>query len=65
MDEVLECYSITGESDYLLKVIVRSRKQLAHFLNNVLTEVKGVDKIRTSLVLSDIKVTTALPIELK
>lgn len=62
MPEVLECYHIIGETDYLLKVIVRNRKHLEHFLLETLTPAPRVDKIRTSLVLSNIKVTTALPL---
>jgi DNA-binding Lrp family transcriptional regulator len=63
MTEVLECYHLTGEMDYLLKVVVRNRKHLERFLIDTLTPAPGVDKIRTSLVLSDVKVTTKLPIE--
>jgi len=55
MSEVLECFHLTGEYDYLLKIIVRNRKHLEHFLIDILTPVKGMDKIRTSLVLSEIK----------
>ena len=60
MPEVLECYHVTGEFDYLLKVVVRNRKHLEKFLMDSLTPVPGMDTIRTSLVLSDIKVTTAV-----
>ena len=61
--EVMECFHLTGEYDYLLKIIVRNRKHLEHFLIDILTPVKGMDKIRTSLVLSEIKATTALPLD--
>lgn len=64
MPEVLECHHITGEFDYLLKVIVRNREHLEKFLVEKLTPVPGMDKIRTSLVLREIKTTTNLPIEL-
>ncbi len=63
MPEVLECYHITGEYDYLLKVAVRNRKHLEEFLLNDLTPVPGMDKIRTSLVLREIKTTTAVPLD--
>ncbi len=62
MPEVLECHHITGEYDYLLKIVVRNRKQLEHFLLESLTPLPGMDKIRTSLVLREIKETTALPL---
>ncbi|HCB49841.1 MAG TPA: AsnC family transcriptional regulator [Chloroflexi bacterium] len=64
MPEVLECHHTTGEFDYLLKVIVRNREHLEKFLVEKLTPVPGMDKIRTSLVLREIKSTTCLPIEL-
>jgi DNA-binding Lrp family transcriptional regulator len=63
MPEVLECFHITGEYDYLLKVAVRNRKHLEEFLLNDLTPVPGMDKIRTSLVLREIKTTTAVPLD--
>jgi len=62
MPEVLECHHLTGEFDYLLKVVVRNRKHLERFILNTLTPVRGMDKIRTSLVLSEIKSAAALPI---
>jgi DNA-binding Lrp family transcriptional regulator len=62
MPEVLECHHITGEYDYLLKVVVRNRKHLEMFLMQQLTPIDTIDKIRTSIVLSEIKATTALPL---
>lgn len=62
MSEVLECYHLTGEYDYLLKVTLRNRRHLEQFLLETLTPVPGMDKIRTSLVLSELKVTTAVSI---
>lgn len=62
MPEVLECHHLTGEFDYLLKVILRNRKHLERFLMDTLTPLPGMDRIRTSLVLSEIKTTTAVPI---
>lgn len=60
--EVLECYHITGEYDYLLKVVVRNRKHLEQFILETLTPVKGMDKIRTSLVLNEIKDRAPVPV---
>ncbi len=62
MVEVLECHHLTGEFDYLLKVVVRNRKHLEQFILHTLTPVRGMDKIRTSLVLSEIKATAAIPL---
>jgi DNA-binding Lrp family transcriptional regulator len=64
MPEVLECFHITGEFDYLLKVILRNRSHLEKFLLDKLTPVPGMDKIRTSLVLREIKTGGIVPLEL-
>lgn len=63
MPQVLECYHVTGEFDYLLKVVVRNRKDLQRFVVQELTPIHGVARIYTSLVLSEVKSTTALPIQ--
>jgi DNA-binding Lrp family transcriptional regulator len=60
--EVLECFHVTGEFDYLLKVIIRNRQDLQYFVVNKLTPIPGVARIHTSLVLTEVKSTTALPI---
>jgi Lrp/AsnC family transcriptional regulator, leucine-responsive regulatory protein len=62
MPEVLECHFVTGEFDYLLKVIVRSRQELEQFLMERLTPIPGIARISTSLVLAEIKSTTAVAI---
>ena len=62
LPEVLECHHITGEYDYLLKVVVRNRKDLERFVLERLTPIRGIARIHTSLVLTEVKSTTALPI---
>lgn len=59
---VLECHHVTGEYDYLLKVIVRNRKELEHLVMEELTPLPGVARIHTSLVFTEIKSSTALPL---
>ncbi len=60
--EVLECHHVTGEFDYLIKVLVRNHHHLESFLVEKLTPLPGVDRIRTSVVLREVKCTTAIPI---
>jgi Lrp/AsnC family transcriptional regulator, leucine-responsive regulatory protein len=60
MPEVLECFFLTGDYDYLLKVVVRNRKELERFLMEKLTPLPVVGRVSTSLVLGEIKNTTAL-----
>jgi Lrp/AsnC family transcriptional regulator, leucine-responsive regulatory protein len=62
MPEVLECHHVTGEADYLLKVAVRGRRELERFIVDRLTPIPGVARIQTSLVLRELKATTALPL---
>ena len=60
LPEVLECHHVTGEYDYLLKVVVHNRKELESFLMERLTPAPGVARIHTNMVLSEVKFTTAL-----
>jgi DNA-binding Lrp family transcriptional regulator len=62
MPEVLECHHVTGEYDYLLKIVVRNRAELERFVVKRLTPIPGIARIHTSLVLSEVKLTTALPL---
>ncbi|MCI0521159.1 MAG: Lrp/AsnC family transcriptional regulator [Chloroflexi bacterium] len=55
MPEVLECHHVTGEYDYLLKVVIHNRKDLERFVLERLTPIAGVGRIHTSLVLSEVK----------
>jgi DNA-binding Lrp family transcriptional regulator len=63
MPEVLECYHTTGELDYLLKVVAADREHLEQFLAEKLTTVPGIARLTVSMVLTDVKATTALPID--
>ena len=63
MPEVLECHHVTGEYDYLLKVVTRNTESLEDFLMNRLTPVSGVARIHTSLVLREAKSTSEIPLE--
>jgi Lrp/AsnC family leucine-responsive transcriptional regulator len=60
--EVIECFSATGEADYLLKVVAPDIKAFDVFLNQVLFTLPGVANVRTSVVLREVKYETALPV---
>jgi len=62
LPEVLECHYLTGEVDYLLKVVVASHQELERFLFEKLMKIAGIDRVRTSIVLKEIKTSTALPL---
>ena len=61
MPEVLECHHLTGEFDCLLKLVVANHEELQRFLERLM-KVGGVDRLRTSIVLSEIKSVTGLPL---
>ena len=62
MPEVIECYHVTGDYDYLLKVVVHHRRDLEAFLVDRLSRISGVGRVHTSVVLREVKETYALPI---
>lgn len=60
--EIMECASITGEADYVIKVVVPDMKAYDRFLQERLFKLKGVASIRTNVVLREVKYETALPL---
>ena len=60
--EIMECASITGEADYVIKVVVPDMKAYDRFLQDRLFKLKGVSSIRTNVVLREVKYETALPL---
>jgi DNA-binding Lrp family transcriptional regulator len=60
--EVMECYLMTGDFDYLLRVVVPNLDAYERFLMDHLTRVPGVASIKSSFALKQVKYTTALPI---
>ena len=61
--EVVECYLMTGESDYLLRVVVPDLATYERFLKESLTLIPGVANIRSSFALQQVSYSTALPLE--
>ena len=59
LDEVMECHSISGEADYLLKVVVADIDEFNEFLISKMTKVPNIYKQRTEFALSCIKYSTA------
>ncbi|NBC15792.1 MAG: winged helix-turn-helix transcriptional regulator [Bacteroidetes bacterium] len=62
LPEVLECYHLTGERDYLLKVVVGTIPEYEDFLLTKLAATPNVGKIHSSFVLSTVKHETKIPI---
>ena len=64
LPEVLECYSVTGDFDYVLKVVARDLPALSRFLMDTLMRLPGVAAVRSSVCMEEIKCTSALPLPL-
>jgi DNA-binding Lrp family transcriptional regulator len=60
--EVMECYLMTGDSDYLLRVVVPDIQALERFIVDHLTKIPGIANIRSSFALKQVKYQTALPL---
>jgi len=60
--EVMECYLMTGEADYLLRVVVADLDAYERFLIEHLTRVPGIANIRSSFALKQVAYRTELPI---
>jgi DNA-binding Lrp family transcriptional regulator len=61
-NEVMECYLMTGDADYLLRVVVRDVQELEQFIVTKLSRIAGVANIRSSFALKQVKYKTAVPI---
>ena len=62
--EIMECHIMTGEYDYLLRIVVPDIPSLRAFVMNQLLSVPGVEATRSSFSLGQVKYTTALPLDI-
>src|SRR5215475_4072967 len=62
--EIMECHIMTGEYDYLLRIVVPANPSLRAFVMNQLLSVPGVEATRSSFSLGQVKYTTALPLDI-
>jgi Lrp/AsnC family transcriptional regulator, leucine-responsive regulatory protein len=60
--EVMECYLMTGDADYLLRVVLPDVAALERFILERLTKLPGVANIRSSFALKQVRYKTALPL---
>jgi Lrp/AsnC family leucine-responsive transcriptional regulator len=61
-EDVLECYHVTGEDDFLIKVLVPDIASYREFLLNLLAKDLGVSHVKTMMVLDTIKRETRVPL---
>jgi Lrp/AsnC family leucine-responsive transcriptional regulator len=62
LPEVMECYLMTGESDYQLRILVASLADFEDFLRHKLTRIEGVSQVTSSFALRPVVYRTALPV---
>ncbi len=60
--EVMECYLMTGEFDYLLRIVVPDLNAYERFLMDHLTRIEGIASIKSSISLKQVRYKTALPL---
>ena len=61
-EEVMECYLMTGDADYLIRVAVPDMAALERFILEQLSPMKEIEKIRSSFALKQVRYKTALPL---
>src|SRR3954467_9597800 len=61
-DEVMECYLMTGDSDYLIRIALPDITALEKFILEQLTPIPGIEKIRSSFAVKQVRYKTALPL---
>ncbi len=62
LPEVVECYTLMGDSDFLLRIVTRDIKAYEAFFLDHLSRLPDVQSVHSSIALSVIKETTALPL---
>ncbi|TNE37891.1 MAG: Lrp/AsnC family transcriptional regulator [Alphaproteobacteria bacterium] len=61
--EVMECYLMSGDQDYILRVIVKDAQDYERLHREFLTRLPGVDRVRSSFALRTVRKKTELPID--
>lgn len=62
LNEVLECYHVSGEYDYILKILVRDMPAYREFMVTKLTSLDHIGSTQSTFVINPVKNTTALPL---
>ena len=62
LDEVVECYTMTGAWDYMLKVVVRDIRLYEQFVRTQLLELPMIGEVHSHMAVTEIKNTTELPL---
>jgi Lrp/AsnC family transcriptional regulator len=60
--EIVECFSMSGDRDYIFRVVIESVEHYERFLKKVVLHLPGVASVNSSFALKCVKLTTCLPI---
>ena len=60
LDEVLECHHVSGDFDYILKIVVRDMDEYRQFLVNKLTMIEQIGSTHSTFVISEVKYSQVL-----
>jgi Lrp/AsnC family leucine-responsive transcriptional regulator len=61
--EVLECYQVSGDDDFILKVALENINSYMDFIMNKLSKISGIRKVKSSFVLSTVKATSGYSLD--
>ena len=62
--EIIECYQITGNADYFLKVVVRDIPSFEGLISNKLSQIEEIGQMQTMMILSKVKDSKVIPLEI-
>jgi len=63
LPEVLECYTMAGTWDYMLKIVVKDIRHYEMFVRERLTKLSHIGEVHSHIAVTEIKNSTALPLE--
>lgn len=61
--EVLQCFAVTGDADYILRVVIQNMAAYDRFLNEKIFSLPGVSQVKSNFALREVKNDTAIPVE--
>ena len=62
IDEIVECYQVTGNYDYLLKVVVKDIPSFEKLIGEKLSKIADIGQMQTNVILSEVKKSHVLPL---
>jgi Lrp/AsnC family transcriptional regulator len=62
ISEIVECYTVSGDRDFLLRVVVADVSAYEHLLKHILINLPGVDNLSSTFALRQVKYTTEYPL---